>query len=225
LTRQIKVPFYGAELFVVEHEGQPYAPMKPIVEGMGLDWKSQHRKLTEPRFSSTVVELTMVAVDGKNRDMTCMALRKMPGWLMSIEPGKVKSLTVRERVIQYQNECDDALWRFWTEGTAVNPRTGNARSTSADRADALRYATELVIDRKVPFSAAYRVLRFYAGTSSFRLMTCDQVISATEFAKRLLAHLDTRADWIVIEKHKSELSDAPEQLNLDLHPRLGPTLN
>lgn len=42
----INVPFHGAELYVVNHNGEPYTPMKPIVEGMGLDWKSQHKKIS-----------------------------------------------------------------------------------------------------------------------------------------------------------------------------------
>ena len=31
---QITVPFHNAELYLVEHEGQPYTPMKPIVDGI-----------------------------------------------------------------------------------------------------------------------------------------------------------------------------------------------
>lgn len=42
--RTINVPFYDNSLFVVEHNGEAYTPMKPIVEGMGLDWKSQHKR-------------------------------------------------------------------------------------------------------------------------------------------------------------------------------------
>jgi hypothetical protein len=34
---QISVPFHGANLLIVEYKGQPYTPMKPIVDGMGLD--------------------------------------------------------------------------------------------------------------------------------------------------------------------------------------------
>lgn len=41
---QITVPFHNAELYLVEHDGQPYTPMKPIVEGMGLAWQSQLAK-------------------------------------------------------------------------------------------------------------------------------------------------------------------------------------
>lgn len=43
-SKAITVPFHGAELYVVEHNGQPYTPMKAIVEGMGLDWRSQAAK-------------------------------------------------------------------------------------------------------------------------------------------------------------------------------------
>ena len=52
----INVPFHGAELYVVNHNGEPYTPMKPIVEGMGLDWKSQHKKISQ-RFSNGMVEI------------------------------------------------------------------------------------------------------------------------------------------------------------------------
>ncbi len=41
------VPFHDAELMIIEHHGQPYTPMKPIVEAMGLDWKSQFVKLKD----------------------------------------------------------------------------------------------------------------------------------------------------------------------------------
>ncbi|NBM79628.1 hypothetical protein GWI76_10220 [Proteus sp. G2659] len=46
----INVPFHGNNLCIVTHDGEPYVPMKPIVEGMGLDWKSQFSKI-KSRFS------------------------------------------------------------------------------------------------------------------------------------------------------------------------------
>ncbi|OOE32426.1 hypothetical protein BZG04_15280 [Salinivibrio kushneri] len=32
------VPFYGSTLLIVEHNGEPFTQMKPLVEGMGLAW-------------------------------------------------------------------------------------------------------------------------------------------------------------------------------------------
>ncbi|ENM5751831.1 hypothetical protein CW613_000002 [Vibrio mimicus] len=36
MSNQITVPFHGSSLFIVEHNGEPYTPMKHIVEGMGM---------------------------------------------------------------------------------------------------------------------------------------------------------------------------------------------
>ena len=58
----ITIPFYDRPLNMIDSDGQPFVPMRPIVEGMGLDWKSQQRRL-QSRFSSTVVILTTVAQD------------------------------------------------------------------------------------------------------------------------------------------------------------------
>lgn len=118
---QITVPFHSAELYLVEHNGQPYVPMRSIVQGMGLDWKSQFVKLKQ-RFSTCVVEITMqILGDDQARLHTCLLLRKLPAWLYSIHANKVKP-ELRETVIMYQNECDDVLWDYWTKGQAINQR-------------------------------------------------------------------------------------------------------
>ncbi|QEY62544.1 hypothetical protein FXN65_10830 [Metapseudomonas lalkuanensis] len=122
------IPFRNAKLMLVSHEGQPFVPMKPVVEGMGLAWQAQHAKLSSGRFNSTITEIVIVAEDGKKREMTCLPLRKLTGWLMSIHPNKVRP-ELRDGIIAYQNECDDALWAYWNEGEAVNPR--KARKTKA----------------------------------------------------------------------------------------------
>ncbi|EEC8560625.1 phage antirepressor N-terminal domain-containing protein [Escherichia coli] len=115
------VPFHGDSLYVVNHNGEPYVPMKPIVEGVGLDWKTQYRKLKQ-RFNSCMVEMTIqLPGDTQRRPVICLALRKLAGWLQTISPNKVK-LKIRDKVIQYQEECDDVLYEYWTKGFVVNPR-------------------------------------------------------------------------------------------------------
>lgn len=115
----INVPFHGAELYVVNHNGEPYTPMKPIVEGMGMDWASQFTKLKQ-RFAKGIVEIAIPSVGGV-QNMICLALRKLNGWLQTISPNKVRP-EIRDNVIQYQEECDDVLYEYWTKGHVVNPR-------------------------------------------------------------------------------------------------------
>lgn len=117
--KTLTVPFYGSALYVVDHNGEPYTPMRPIIEGMGMDWASQFTKLKQ-RFSKGVVEITIPTTGGPQR-MLCLQLRKLAGWLATISPNKVKA-QIRDKVIQYQNECDDVLYEYWTKGVVINPR-------------------------------------------------------------------------------------------------------
>lgn len=112
----IPVMFGDDTLVLADQNGQPYVVMRPLVNAMGLDWRSQHVKITE-KFRSTVVEITTVAEDGKPRTMICLPLRKLPGWLYSINPGKVAP-ALRAKIVRFQEECDEVLWRHWS-GTYV----------------------------------------------------------------------------------------------------------
>jgi hypothetical protein len=53
-----------------------------------------------------------------------MPLRKLPAWLYSISPNKV-SPELRDKIVRYQEECDDALWDYWTQGSATRPSAPN----------------------------------------------------------------------------------------------------
>ncbi|MEH8151305.1 phage antirepressor N-terminal domain-containing protein [Aeromonas caviae] len=70
------------------------------------------------KFNSCMVEMTMqLPGDTQNRAVTCLPLRKLPAWLYSVQPGKV-SPVIREKVVAYQEECDEVLWQYWTTGKA-----------------------------------------------------------------------------------------------------------
>lgn len=117
--RTINVPFYGNSLFVVEHNGEAYTPMRPIIDGMGMTYQGQAEKL-KSRFAKGVREI-LIPTKGGEQTMLCLALRKLNGWLQTISPNKVKP-EIRDRVIQYQEECDDVLYEYWTKGEVKNPR-------------------------------------------------------------------------------------------------------
>ncbi|MBG6243452.1 MAG: hypothetical protein EKE20_17385 [Candidatus Symbiopectobacterium sp. Dall1.0] len=119
--KAIPVSFHGDNLYLVNHNGEPYTPMKPIVESMGMDWMGQYLKLKH-RFSSTIEEISMVAGDGKQRKMVCLPLRKLAGWLQTISLNKVNP-EIRDKVMKYQNECDDVLYEYWTTGEVKRKAT------------------------------------------------------------------------------------------------------
>lgn len=117
--RLVDVLFDGDHLVLADQNGQPYVVMRPLVTAMGLDWRSQHVKITE-KFGAVVVEITTTGADGKRYTMTCLPLRKLPGWLYSLNPGKVAP-ELRKKIQRYQHECDEVLWNHWTG--VYQPRT------------------------------------------------------------------------------------------------------
>ena len=109
----ITVPFHGQTLYVIPFNDEPYTPMRPIVEGMGLSWPRQYRKLTDNPERFCVAEMaTQLPGDTQERAVVCMPVRKLPGWLMTIHPRKVRP-ELKARILAYQNECDDVLWQYW----------------------------------------------------------------------------------------------------------------
>ncbi|MEF3066300.1 phage antirepressor N-terminal domain-containing protein [Pandoraea apista] len=202
-NRQISVPFYGANLLLVEHDGQPYAPMRPIAEGMGLAWQPQHRKLHESRFQTCVTEMVMqLPGDTQRRSITCLPLRKLPGWLMSIEPGKVKDPLVRARVIQYQSECDDVLWTYWTEGVAVNERmafaVGPDDVLTADQQETLRLMVKTYVERMPKHQQGPAAVKVWSKLKAHFKVAYRQ-IPQREFTEAVSIVTRTAAEWEVLD--------------------------
>jgi len=121
-TQIIPVLFYEDMLVLIGDDNVPMVAMKPIVENMGLSWQGQHAKLNE-KFNSVIKLILTTGADGKNYEMTCLPLRKLPAWLYSINPNKVAP-ELRDKITRYQNECDDVLWEYWAK---EKPATGNLK--------------------------------------------------------------------------------------------------
>ncbi|WP_208484917.1 phage antirepressor N-terminal domain-containing protein [Escherichia coli] len=115
------VPFNGQQIITAMAAGVAYVAMKPIVENLGMSWSTQQTKLMKQISKFNCVHMNMVASDGKLRKLLCLPLKKLNGWLFSINPEKVRA-DIRDKLIQYQEECFSVLHDYWTKGHVVNPR-------------------------------------------------------------------------------------------------------
>ncbi|HCA5311802.1 TPA: hypothetical protein MW278_000049 [Acinetobacter baumannii] len=164
---QITVPFHNSELTIVNFNNQPYTPMRPIVEGIGLDWMAQLVKIKQ-RFSSVVGEIPTTGKDGKQYKMICLPLRKLFGWLMTISPNKVNP-EIRDTVIMYQQECDDVLWEYWTKGQAINQRL----TISPGQQNALHE----IVDRRAGRDRSLRASMWIRHNRHFGIAKYSQLLS------------------------------------------------
>lgn len=116
------VNFHGNPLTVITtNDGQQLVAMKPIVEAIGLDWRSQLQRIKrQPVLSQAVVMITTPSAGGEQQT-NCLPLGYLNGWLFGVDVSRVRE-EIREKLIQYQRECYQALYDYWNKGVAINPR-------------------------------------------------------------------------------------------------------
>ena len=53
--------------------------------------------------------------------MLFLPLKKLNGWLFSINPEKVRA-DLKDKIIQYQDECFIVLYEYWHKGEAIREK-------------------------------------------------------------------------------------------------------
>lgn len=168
------IDFHGAKLVAVagDRPDSTLVAMKPIVEGMGLDWKTQHRKISShPVLSKGMVMMTIPAeakgvaitdtpCEGGDQEMTCLSLDLLNFWLATIHPDRIKDQTVRARVIEYQTECARVLFNhFFGKAIAAGEHLNAQQTGGIFKAGLGKLKRELLAELAPQFTALAEELR------------------------------------------------------------------
>ncbi|ECL1757639.1 hypothetical protein FPN25_08895 [Salmonella enterica] len=176
------VPFNGHQIITAMAAGVAYVAMKPIVENLGMSWSTQQTKLMKQLQKFNCVHMNMVAADGKLRKLLCLPLKKLNGWLFSINPEKVRA-DIRDKLIQYQEECFTVLHDYWTKGKAENPR----KKTSVDERTPLRDAVNMLVSKKhLMYPEAYAMIHQRFNVESIEELDASQIPQAIEYIHRVV---------------------------------------
>ena len=96
--------------FLTSADGEPYVPLMPMCENMGLPYEPEYQKLsTGRRWRGRLI--TVLTEQGPEQ-MFCIPLVKLPAWLASISAEKVRP-ELKDRLIRYQKKSDVVLWEHW----------------------------------------------------------------------------------------------------------------
>lgn len=115
----VKVEFCGTFLEGVVSNGRPYVAMKPIAEGMGLDWDKQLQRIKDhPVLGDQLSPIRgVVAEDGRRREMMCLPEETLPFWMALVNANKVR-VDLRPRIITFQREAARVLHGAFSKGVA-----------------------------------------------------------------------------------------------------------
>lgn len=121
----------GVEIFAYTNEkGETMVPIKPICTVLGISPSSQREKIQEDDFyESTELLSSSVGADGKTREMFCIQLRDVYGWMASINSKNVAP-EARESVKRYRRQCYDLIYdRFFGRNKRMQEYTDAERET------------------------------------------------------------------------------------------------
>ena len=116
----VKLDLSAGSVHTVMVDGMPQVVLKPAIEELGLDFRTQLRKL-KTRSWAVVGERPTTGADGKTYDMKIVPQRTFLMLLATINENNVDPAK-RPVLIAFQNETADAIEAYWTRGEATNPR-------------------------------------------------------------------------------------------------------
>ncbi|WKM72882.1 phage antirepressor N-terminal domain-containing protein [Klebsiella oxytoca] len=174
------VPFNGQQIITAMAAGVAYVAMKPIVETLGMSWGTQQQKLMKQLEKFNCIHMNMVAADGKLRKLLCLPLKKLNGWLFSINPEKVRA-DIRDKLIQYQEECFTVLHDYWTKGEVKNPRKSDDKTSTDDRTPLRGLVNRIMGKTGIHYQPLYKMIHREFGVNHIDELTSKQVAEAVEY--------------------------------------------
>lgn len=142
----IPVPGVSAALSGALIDGRPFVALKPMCEALGVDVDGQRRKLATKSWATTEL-VSVVAADGKSRDMVMIDRRTMTMWLATIDENRVAE-SARPIVRAFQAEAADALDAYFSTGVAVAPQNLSALDILRAQIDQIEIAQREAAEAK-----------------------------------------------------------------------------
>jgi antirepressor protein len=163
MTEIVRIPFHGDEILCVDFEGKPEVVLKPVIEGLGVDYWKQIEKLRRRSWAVTHLRGVQVSDQDQRREMVTCDVRTFLMLLATIDETRVGK-DVAPKLVAYQAEVADAIEAYWTKGGAINPRaTDEQLAAIIDRArrqaDVLRALDGIVDPRWLESKARHVAAR------------------------------------------------------------------
>lgn len=176
IVEQREVTFYDDQLLAVRlASGEVLIPLRPICDNLGVAWSPQRRRINRDAVLSEEVISVTVTVTQQGREMLCLPLKYVPGWLFGINAERVKP-EIRERLIRYQRECYDVLSEAFQEGR-LTADAGLSELLAGDSDAAQAYQLAVAI---MKIARSQVALEGKVGTLEGRLEAIEDALASPE---------------------------------------------
>jgi hypothetical protein len=108
--------FYG-DVFtaVLANDRRLYVPLHDMCQALDVQTNGQIRRIRENEaIADALVPLVITRAYGdenvQTREMLCLRLDRLPFWLGTMQPNRVKNERKREQIVRFQREFADVAW-------------------------------------------------------------------------------------------------------------------
>lgn len=231
----VKLDLSAGSIHTVQIDGEPMVVFRPAVEGIGLDYSTQLRKLRDRSWANRR-DIPTVAEDGKTRQMAAVDVRTFLMWLATVNEHKV-SPEVRSVLVAYQRETTDAVRDYWTKGGAINPAASpeqvdelRAQLDAVERAQVAKARLEamgvakqfgLVNDSYAEAMARHELARMQGQEPDINpgdvTITCDEYLESKGVAQADMASARTRLGKTVAALYRARYGREPQKIKRPIH--------
>lgn len=106
-TELVPINFYGDTMEACQQDGKVWVSLRRLCENMGVSFSTQLKKVKAAEWAC-VAEMTTHDVTGRQQVASMIDLDTLPGWLFSVNAGKVRE-EVRAKLVRYQREAARVL--------------------------------------------------------------------------------------------------------------------
>ncbi len=144
-VEQKEVAFYEDIIMAVRLvDGDIYVPIRPICDNLGVALAGQRERIIRDPVLSEEMTSVSVTLTQQAREMLCLPLKFIPGWLFGISASRVKP-ELRERVVRYQRECYDVLAEAFVSGRlTADPSFDDLLASDTPAAQAYKIAEAIM---------------------------------------------------------------------------------
>ncbi len=101
----------GTDIECPYENEQHFVAIRPICQALGIDYRKQFERIKSDEILGQLVTHTVTTSsgDGKNREMFCLPVKYVFGWIFSIDDAKVNEKS-KPAFLRYKQECYEALY-------------------------------------------------------------------------------------------------------------------
>lgn len=181
MTNQLtSIDFHGQTLLATIQDNVVYTALKPICENIGLSWNAQFERIKRDEVLAEGVRMIRTPTKGGFQEVVCLPLTLLNGWLFGVDTNRVKA-QIKDKLITYKKECYQALFDYWNNGVAVNPR-----ATKDERKPLVQAVNMLVTETGAIYSNVWKMIHQRFDVSCVDELTGEQVHQAVEYVHGLV---------------------------------------